>query len=165
METFHIAYIGIGSNQGDRLDTCRRAVSRLCTGDSTRLDGQSPFYETEPVGWKDQGWFINAVIRVHTDLEAHALHARLRDIEREFGRKSAGPRFGPRVLDLDLLFFDDWVVQTDPLEIPHPRLHERRFVLQPLCDIAPGLIHPVMGKTVKQLLSDLGEGTQVVLPT
>lgn len=165
MLTVHTVYIGIGSNRGDRIDICRKAIGQVCAGDDTRLDGLSGFYETEPVGWEDQEWFVNGVFRILTNLEAYALHAKLRDIERGFGRKSDGPRFGPRVLDLDLLFFDELVVKTDHLEIPHPRLHERRFVLQPLCDIAPGLIHPVMGKTIRRLLSDLRDGKQVVLLT
>ena len=159
----HTAYIGIGSNQGERLNICRKAIAAVCADDGSRLDAQSGFYETEPVGWEDQEWFVNGVIRIITELEARALHDRLQRIEHGFGRRSEGPRFGPRVLDLDLLFFDDVAVKTEHLEIPHPRLHERRFVLQPLCDIAPGLVHPVIGKTASQLLSNLRDKKRVVL--
>ncbi len=162
MQGIHTAYIGIGSNQGDRLDACRKAIDVLSNGGGSCLQRQSRFYETEPVGWEDQSWFINGVISIRTGLEAHALHRKLQAVERQFGRRADGPRFGPRILDLDLLFFDDLVVKTAHLEVPHPRLHERRFVLQPLCDIAPGLVHPVIKRTARQLLSDLGDEKRVM---
>jgi len=162
MQGTHTAYIGIGSNQGDRLDVCRKAIDVLSDGGGSCLQCQSRFYETEPVGWEDQAWFVNTVISIRTGLEAQALHKKLQAVEGQFGRRTEGPRFGPRILDLDLLFFDDLVVKTASLEVPHPRLHERRFVLQPLCDIAPGLVHPVIRRTARQLLSDLGDKKRVM---
>lgn len=158
----HTAYIGIGSNQGNRLEICHQAIAAVCAEAGTRLDAVSAFYETEPVGLEAQAWFINAVMRVHTDQEVWALHDGLQQIERAFGRRCDGPRFGPRVLDLDLLFYDQLVIKTDRLQVPHPRLHERRFVLRPLHDIAPGLMHPVMGRTVERLLAALTDRKGVV---
>ena len=158
----HTAYIGVGSNEGDRLKICHQAIDAVCAETESRLDGVSAFYETEPVGLEEQAWFINAVVRIHTDREVLDLQDGLQQIQRAFGRRDDGPRFGPRVLDLDLLFYDQLVFRTDHLQVPHPRLHERRFVLRPLCDIAPGLNHPVMGKTVEHLLAALTDRKKVV---
>jgi len=160
-DNFHIAYIGVGSNIGKKVDTCRKAIAAVSACENCTLDVQSFFYETEPVGLEDQDWFVNGVIRIRTGLEPKALHKQLQAIEQRLGRRHGGPRFGPRVLDLDILFFDDLIVQTAKLKIPHPRLHERRFVLRPLCDIAPELMHPKVGQTVHWLLSNLKDAKKV----
>jgi 2-amino-4-hydroxy-6-hydroxymethyldihydropteridine diphosphokinase len=158
----HEAYIGVGSNLGAKVDNCRRAVAVLATGEGCLLDGQSPFYETEPVGLEDQDWFVNGVVRIRTDASPQMLHEQLQAFETALGRRPGGMKYGPRVLDLDILLFDDLILCTDELEIPHPRLHERRFVLRPLCDLASEVVHPVLGQTIQYLLSNLKDGKKVV---
>jgi 2-amino-4-hydroxy-6-hydroxymethyldihydropteridine diphosphokinase len=158
----HQAYIGVGSNLGEKVDNCRQAIAAIAVLKGCLLDGVSPLYETEPVGVQDQSFFVNAVALVKTDLEPVELLERLRAIETSLGRKPGGKKFGPRVLDLDILFFDNVILRSDRIEIPHPRLHERRFVLEPLCDLAAELVHPVLGKTVRFLLADLKDGKKVV---
>lgn len=126
------------------------------------MEAQSPLYETEPVYLEGQDWFVNGVARIRTDLEPEALFERLKEIEHAMGRRPQEVRFGPRILDLDILFYDERVLRKGSLEVPHPRLHERRFVLEPLCNIAPELVHPVFGQTVQSLLSDLKDGGKKV---
>ncbi len=157
----HTVYIGVGSNIGKKVDICREAIDAVNACESCLLDRQSFFYETEPVGMEDQDWFVNGVFRICTSLEPQALHKQLQAIEQRLGRRQEGPRFGPRILDLDILFFDDLIMQTAKLQIPHPRLHKRRFVLRPLCDIAPELMHPKIGQTVHWLLSNLTDKKKV----
>ena len=158
----HTAYIGVGSNVGNRADNCQKGIGAVAALDGCLLEIRSPLYETEPVDLKDQNWFINGVFMVRTCLEPKALLIRLQAIEQAMGRRLEGPRFGPRVLDLDILFFDELVLQTTQIHIPHPRLHQRRFVLKPLCDIAPELVHPVFVKPVRSLLSGLKDGENKV---
>lgn len=152
----------MGSNLGEKVDNCRQGIAAIAVLKGCLLDGVSPLYETEPVGVQDQAFFVNGVALVKTDLEPLGLLERLRAIETSLGRKPGGKKFGPRVLDLDILFFDNVILRTDRIEIPHPRLHERRFVLEPLCDLAAELVHPVLGKTVRFLLADLKDGKKVV---
>ncbi len=127
------------------------------------VEAQSPLYETEPVYLESQDWFVNGVIRIRTDLEPDVLFTRLKAIEQAMGRRPGGARFGPRVLDLDILFYNDRILRVGLLQIPHPALHERRFVLKPLCDIASGLVHPVLGRTIQSLLSALEDGGKKVI--
>ncbi len=164
MDYKHQAYIALGSNVGDRARNCSKATEAIDDSEGCLLEAQSPFYETEPVDVKGGGWFVNGVVRVRTSLETEALLRRLQAIELAMGRTRDGPRFGPRTLDLDMLFFDDRIFRTKDLQVPHPRLHERRFVLQPLCDIAPGVVHPVFGETVQSLLINLKDGDRKVIP-
>jgi 2-amino-4-hydroxy-6-hydroxymethyldihydropteridine diphosphokinase len=147
---------------GERAANCHRAITALAACEGCVLDGRSPLYETEPVGLEDQPWFVNAVVRIRTGLRPEALLTRLKALERALGRRPGGPRSGPRVLDLDILFYDDMTLETPDLQIPHPRLHERRFVLQPLCALAPDLVHPVLGKSARSLLQALGDGKKVI---
>lgn len=127
-----------------------------------RLVAQAPFYRTEPVGLYEQPWYINSVIALESHLEPQALLRTLLALETEFGRnRHLEERWGPRHLDLDLLFHGDRIVNTRALCLPHPRLHQRRFVLRPLCDVAPHFIHPVFGKTVDTLLQEVNDGARV----
>ncbi len=154
----HTAYIGVGSNIGDKADNCRKGIAAMNRCEGCMVEAQSTLYETEPVHLECQDWFVNGVVRIRTDLEPETLLARLKAIEHAMGRRPGGVRFGPRILDLDILFYDDRILRTILLQIPHPRLQERRFVLRPLCNIAAGLTHPVFGQTIQSLLSDLKDG-------
>ena len=148
------AYIGIGSNLGSPKKNCDQAIDLIRNHPEISTTTQSPYYETEPVGPKNQGWFINAVIQVQTNLEPSALLTILFDVEKEMGRIRRG-KWGPRIIDLDLLFYGDRVINNETLKLPHPEVANRRFVLEPLCDIAADFIHPVLKKTMKELLSQL----------
>lgn len=164
MVPHHLAYVSVGSNLGDTLENCRRAIAGLAAIAEVRITGRSRFYRTEPVDFTEQDWFVNGVVRMETSLSPLALLDQLQHIQREAGRLPDGLRFGPRVLDLDLLMYDDWVWEGPRLTLPHPRMHRRRFVLKPMCDIDPGIVHPVLGKDIRKLLSELSEhGQQVVL--
>lgn len=153
--TEHFAYISIGSNLGDPLQNCCKGVGALCEDGTVELMAQSPFYKTQPVDYTDQNWFINAALFVRTRLSPQALLDKTQGIQNRLGRKSDAVRFGPRTLDLDIIFYDDLILDSANLEIPHPRMHKRRFVLQPICDIDPTVIHPGMDQSVQDLLNQL----------
>ncbi|MBS3918123.1 MAG: 2-amino-4-hydroxy-6-hydroxymethyldihydropteridine diphosphokinase [Deltaproteobacteria bacterium] len=152
----YTAYIGIGSNAGDKVLNCETAISEILKIDRHRLLVRSSFFKTRPIGYTAQDWFVNGVIKIETDLEPIDLFRMLKAIEIRLGRKETF-RGGPRVIDLDLLLFDDRRIETGVLQVPHPRLHERQFVLIPLSEIDPNLIHPVMEKTVGELLEEIKE--------
>jgi len=160
MAQFHTAYIGVGSNLGDKLQNCRRGVAELVDDEGSRLVDRSPIYRTEPVDYTDQDWFVNYAVKIATVLEPLALLDKLKSIEHHAGRRRDSVRFGPRVLDLDIILYDDIVMDLPPLVIPHPRMHKRRFVLRPVCDIDPHINHPVFHRTVQSLLEDLTETGQ-----
>ena len=152
------AWVALGCNLGDRemsLRTALRAVGSFCG--ILRL---SSIYETDPVGFADQPAFLNAVVNVATEMDARTLLHRLLQVERDMGRERT-LRNGPRAIDLDLLIYDGLVLKEPALEVPHPRLHERRFVLAPLAELVPELVHPARGQTIAELLAQLAAGKWV----
>jgi len=160
----HTVYLSVGSNLGDKLDNCVKGITALVAEGECGLLAGSRFYRTSPVDYKDQDWFVNAAVKIATRLEPHNLLEKLLAIQSQMGRKRNGIRFGPRILDLDILLYERRVIRTPELEIPHPRMHKRVFVLQPICDINPAIIHPVLGKSAADLLKQLDEEDQQVVP-
>ncbi len=158
-----IVYLSIGSNLGKRYENCQNGILQLLGITKSLLIMKSPFYETEPVGYEKQGWFLNAVIKIETPLGPYQLLRDLKSVESDLGRNFNQVRFGPRTLDLDILFYDNLIENTADLVIPHPRMHERRFVLKPLSDIAPNMVHPVLKKSVIQLLKGLEDSEQKIV--
>ncbi len=158
-------YIGFGSNVGDRLDFCDRAVTLLSLLPHSQVTGISLLYETEPVldhAQPGDGWFLNGVVQIETDLTPRSLLTVLREIERSLGRDEEN-RSGPRTIDLDILFYGTRVIREADLEVPHPRLHDRRFVLMPLNELDPLLVHPSLQLTATQLLADVKDQSEVRL--
>ena len=149
-----IAFIGLGSNLGDRAAYLTRALKQLAALPDTAVVQVSQWHETVPVGGPPQSLFLNGVSEIQTGLAPEALLQHLQEIERHAGRPKEHERWGPRVIDLDLLSYDDLILETPTLTLPHPRMHERRFVLEPLAEIAPRWVHPKLGKTARQLLSE-----------
>lgn len=154
-------YVGLGSNIGDKAGNLRAALKRLAGagGSEVSLLTVSSLYRTEPVGYLDQDWFLNAAALVETELSPHELLHRMIAIERELGRVRTVSN-GPRTIDLDILLWEDRIVNEDDLVIPHPRLQDRLFVLEPLSEIAPGLRHPVLGLTILECRAKLAAQTQ-----
>ena len=150
----HIVYLALGSNLDDRAANLKQAVAAL----TPQLDvkAKSKVYETPPWGYLDQPKFLNQVVKAKTYLEPEPLLKHLKRLEVALGRKESVPN-GPRLIDLDILFFDDLVFKSPSLVIPHPRLHERAFVLVPLMDIDPELVHPVNRKSVREMLAECNQ--------
>jgi 2-amino-4-hydroxy-6-hydroxymethyldihydropteridine diphosphokinase len=147
------AFLALGSNLGDREANLREAVNRL-DSDELRVVRRSSLYETAPRELLDQPLFLNAVLQVETGLFPMQLLARVREIERQMGRRRMTPK-GPRNIDIDILFYGRAVIAAAELEVPHPRIAQRRFVLEPLAEIAPDFRHPLTGKTAHEMLAVL----------
>lgn len=145
----HIIYLGLGSNLGDRLANLRAAVDALSP--EVGVSAESPVYETPPWGVQDQPGFLNMALKAGTDLAPGALRDHVKRIERKVGRTETF-RWGPRVIDIDILLYDDLIVDRPKLVIPHAQMHKRPFVLVPLVSIAPDVVHPALGLTMRELL-------------
>lgn len=157
-----LAYIGIGSNLGDKRRNCEQAVERIGRIRGCRLLHCSPWFLTRPVGVEGQDWYVNGALSLETEISARDLLARLLEVESAMGRVRAG-KWGPRVIDLDLLLYGEEIISDEDLQVPHPFMHTRRFVLVPMVHLAPQLVHPVLRRTMADLLSSLeGEGQDVV---
>ncbi len=154
-----VAYIGIGSNVGERIDNCAQAVRQI--SNFANIVSVSSLYETEPVDKEDQPDFINCAVKIETALYPLDLLESIQSVEDRMGRRRE-ERWGPRVIDLDIIFYDNLVIETEKLTIPHPRAHLRRFVLLPISEIDPELLHPVLGVSVSQLLNWLNDEKQAV---
>ena len=145
------AYLALGSNVGDREQMLQSAIEKLQTPGLT-IKRVSSVYETEPMYLKEQRQFLNLVVEAETELFPMMLLSRIQRVELALGRRRAGPANGPRTIDIDILFYGGFTVRSAKLEIPHPRLHERRFVLAPMAEIAPDFRHPQMRRTMRELL-------------
>jgi len=155
----HTVYLSLGSNLGDRAANIERALTRLGEEDVRIVRGSS-FYQTEPVELRQQGWFLNIAAEAETELMPRQMLRVIRNIERELGRKRI-VRSGPRTIDIDILLFGENRVNAAELEIPHPRMTERRFVLVPMVEIAPAVRHPVLRSTMTELLAATDDRSHV----
>lgn len=159
--SLHTVYLSLGSNLGDRAAHIERALARL-NEDGVRVTRRSALYQTEPVEFTEQGWFLNIAFEAETGLMPRQLLRVIRNIEQQLGRKRI-VRAGPRTLDIDILLYGASIIHADELEVPHPRMAGRRFVLVPMVEIAPTLRHPVLGLDMTGLLAATSDKSQVRL--
>ena len=147
-----VAYLSLGSNLGDRAANIRECISRL--KDCGKVAGISSLYETEPMELLEQPWFLNCAVELETSLSPPELLACIQTVEADLGRNRVVDK-GPRTIDVDILLYDDLIVDESALQIPHPAMNQRRFVLEPLSEIAPQVLHPRLGKSAAQMLAEL----------
>ena len=155
MGSLHTAYLSIGSNKGEKKENLNQAINCLNRNEMIRVKEVSSFYRTQPQNYCDQDWFVNAALKIETMADPKALLDILKQIEAALDEEGKAFRFGPRIIDLDIILFGDLVLKTDHLEIPHPRMQERCFVLKPLCDLNGEIVHPVLNETPEQLLKKI----------
>ncbi len=157
-----LVYLGLGANLGKRIKTLEDSVKRLGKHPDISVLSKSPYYETEPQGGPPQPRFINAVLGIETSLSPQELLRVTQEIERAMGREhSKEERWGPRTIDIDILLYDNQMIEEKNLKVPHPMMHCRRFVLEPLVDIAPDSVHPVLNKTASQLLEEVKKVVEI----
>lgn len=157
MET---AFLGLGSNLGDREENLRKAV-RMISGEKVKVLAASHVYVTEPWGFRAETDFLNMVLKAETAISPGELLARMLEVEKELGRERTGEQYSSRMIDIDILLFGGLIINSDEIVIPHPRLHQRRFVLVPLCEIAPNAVHPVFKKSLADLLNLCSDESQI----
>ncbi len=150
-----IVFLSIGSNLGNKVLNLNNAIAELKKHDAIEVIDVSDFYKTEPQNYADQDWFVNAAIKIETCMDPDTLLKELKIIEKKLDQDGKPFRFGPRVIDLDIVYFGDEIFKSDQLEIPHPRMHERCFVLIPICDIGAQTIHPVFNQRSDELLKKI----------
>ncbi len=166
MTVLSSAFLSIGSNKGDKAANLHLAIACLDTHDQIQVEAVSQFYKTQPQNFADQDWFVNAAVKIQCSThDPLILLGMLKQIESCMDKQGKPFRFGPRKIDLDIIYFDDQVMKTPEIEIPHPRMHERHFVLRPMCDIDPQAVHPVSGLTTAELLQKIDKHRdQAVIP-
>jgi 2-amino-4-hydroxy-6-hydroxymethyldihydropteridine diphosphokinase len=157
----NIAFIGIGSNTGDRKKACTDAIAAIASWHGCSAITSSSLYESEPWGYEEQGLFLNCAVKIVTSADAFTLFAFLQETELRMGKKREF-HWGPRTIDLDLLFFNQEIIDAPALKVPHQLLHQRRFVLEPLAELAPSWLHPVLKQTVLRLLQEVVDTKKVV---
>ncbi len=160
MDAWFTAYLSIGSNKGDKKENLNLAIDCLEHHTLIRVLAVSSFYKTQPQNFEDQDWFVNAALKVETQAAPEELLEILKLIELSLDKEGKAFRFGPRMIDLDIIYYQNQIVKTKYLDIPHPRMQERCFVLRPLCDIGADTLHPVLDKTPEQLLKIIEKQTR-----
>ena len=155
-------YISIGSNLGKKKENYLEALTRIAKIPKTRIIKESSLYESQPLG-DSKEWYVNGVIEIETELKPELLLKKCKNIERAMGRKKVRKRWGARIIDLDILLYNSVIWQKKSLKIPHPEMHQRKFVLTPLSEIAPQVIHPVLGETISELLVGVKDDKRVSL--
>ena len=158
----HQVYIGIGSNLGKKKENYLEALTRIAKIPKSRIIKESSLYESQPLG-DSKEWYVNGAIEIETELKADLLLKKFKNIERAMGRKKVRKRWGARIIDLDILLYNTLIWQKKNLKIPHPEMHQRKFVLIPLSEIAPQVIHPVLGTTIAELLVSVKDDKKVSL--
>ena len=163
-----IVYLSLGSNLGDRVGFLQQATTALGTTPDISIIATSSFYESEPWQMNSDNWFVNAIVQISTDLEPEELNARCKKIEEQLGRRTSSTKAGgmgytDRTIDIDILFYDDLIINSDTLTIPHRFLHRRAFVLVPMLEIAQDFVHPLFKKTISQLYDELENPEMVCL--
>lgn len=158
----HQVYIGIGSNLGNKKENYLEALERIAKLPKTRILKESSLYESEPHG-DSKEWFVNGAIQIETEFKPEALLEKFKNIERAMGRKKVRKKWGARIIDLDILLYDSLMMNKKNLKIPHPEMQSRKFVLIPLSELAPQVVHPVLGATISELLFGVKDDKRVSL--